>query len=297
MSKKVVITGGSGFIGSALSWRLLDKGYEVVSLDLHPPATSRVKYVEADLSKGIPEHALLAKPTYVVNLAGTPIYGRWTNDYMESIYHSRIEGTKNLVEFMANPLYRPEALISASATGFYGDSGTINVDERSDGGDGFLAQVASDWEESAKAAEKLGIRTTIVRNGHVIGNGGLIAAIRPLMKIKLIPQTGKPQACLPWIHQEDLVNLYHLIMEEPRAPGVVNAVSPHITTVGEFYRTLATLSSSMLIKIPESLVEFGLKNLAKEMAFSQCVRSEAVSSRYTFKYPTINSALNEVLGR
>ena len=144
-------------MGSALSWRLLDAGYDVVSLDLTPPATSRIKFVETDLVAGIPEHSFLQKPTYVVNLAGTPIYGRWTNEYMESIYNSRIIGTKNLVKFISNPLYRPEAFVSASATGIYGDSGTLNVDERNDVGNGFLARVAKDWEEQARVRKNLGL--------------------------------------------------------------------------------------------------------------------------------------------
>jgi len=295
MSKKVIITGGSGYIGGLLGNALTQKGYEVVSLDINSPSSPRMKFVEADLSMGIPEHVFLEKPTYVINLAGAPIFGRWTTEYREQIYHSRIDGTNNLIQFMTNPLYRPVALISASATGFYGDSGTENVDEKTEVGNGFLAQVALDWENAARSAERLGVRTTVIRNGHVLGQGGFIKELQKFTRFKILPQLSDGTNCLPWIHQDDLVNIYIQSMEEPHAPDVINAVAPEIATSGEFYRELASQTNSRLIKVPSAISQFVLKDLIKEFNFGQCVKSNAISSRYNFKYRKISSAIRTVI--
>lgn len=297
MAKKVVITGGSGFLGSAISWQLLKENYDVVSLDMIPPSNSRVMYVEANLVDGIPEHRFLEKPNYYINLAGAPIFGRWTAAKKEEIYESRINSTNNLIEFIANPKFRPEALISASATGFYGDSGTVNVTERSDAGTGFLARVVEDWEASAKRAESLGVRTTIIRNATVMGTGGMLSKLLPPTKFGLVFQLGEGQNCFPWIHEKDLVNLYHGSMIEPHAPNVINAVAPHITTIGEFYRELAALRRAKVIQVPKSIIRPLMSDFVDEITYSQCVRSDALSANFKFKYPTIKSALKEILRR
>lgn len=291
----MIITGGSGHIGTALAWKLLQNNYQVVSLDLEPPRSRKVMFVEADVSEGIPAHTFLEKPTYIINLAGAPIFGRWTGQKKEEIYNSRVQGTINLVEFIRDPKFRPQALVSASATGYYGDSGTVNVDERSDPGEGFLARICQDWENQAREAEKLGVRTTIVRNGHVISSDGIIKILRPFTKLKIIPQSGPGQACLPWIHIDDLVNIYLQAMTEAQAPRVINAVAPQISTYGEFNRCLADLTSAWVLKIPLDISRAIIGDLATEMAFSQCVKSESISTRYNFKYRTLQSALKNVL--
>lgn len=295
MKKRVIITGGSGFIGTALSWALLQQNFDVVVLDVVPPKSQRVMFVEADMAGGIPTHHYLEKPTYIINLAGTPIFGRWTTEKKEDIYNSRICSTEKIIDLITNPLYRPEALISASATGFYGDAGTATLTERSSGGDGFLARVVADWEKAALEAEKLGVRTTLIRNANVIGSGGLYKVLRPFIKLHLVPQIGNTQACFPWIHLDDLVNIYVQSMTEPQAPNIINAVSPQISTAGEFYRELATASNSKLIHIPQKFVSLLFGDFARELSYSQCVRSEAISSRYKFKYPTLVSAIKNVI--
>jgi uncharacterized protein (TIGR01777 family) len=297
MQKKVVITGGSGFLGTSLSWYLLQQNYEVVSIDIMPPRSSRVKFVEADTIEGIPEHAYLEKPTYIINLAGAAIFGRWSTAKKEEIYNSRINSTTNLVNFIRNPLYRPEALVSASAIGIYGDSGTAHVDERSEVGEGFLARVAADWETAAREAEKLGVRTTIIRNGHILGAGGMMKKILPWTKVRIVPQLGPGYPCMSWIHEHDIVKLYVESMAEPMAPPVINAVAPYISTNGEFNRELAKLTSAVIIDVPLSLAKIGLGDFVNEFSYGQCVKSEVISGRFKFKYPTIQSALHEIVKR
>jgi len=254
-------------------------------------------FVEADVVEGIPEHHYLEKPTYIINLAGAPIFGRWDTTRKEEIYRSRVDGTNNLINFIANPLYRPEALVSASAVGVYGDTGTVKVDERSDPGDGFLARVARDWESAAFQAEKLGVRTTIIRNGHVLGSGGLMAKLRPFYRLKIVPQLGPGSICLSWIHEEDVVKLYFESMEEPTAPKIINAVAPYISNNGEFSRELAQLTSSLILKIPLSVAQIGLRDFVTEYSYGQCVKSETISGRFDFKYPSIRLALKEIVSR
>lgn len=294
-ASKVVITGGSGFIGQQIATELLKKDYDVVSIDLVPPRLSKMMFVEADVMFGIPAHHYLEKPTYVINLAGAPIFGRWTTEKKEEIYHSRVDGTKNLVNLMKNPLYRPQALISASAVGVYGDTGTAKINERTEEGEGFLAQTAADWELAAREAENLGVRTTIIRTGHVLGAGGLMQKLRPFYKLRLVPQLGPSQSCFSWIHQEDLVRIYIESMEEPIAPDVINAVAPQFSTVGEFNRELAQATSATVLKIPSFFARPWFKDFVDELSAGQCVESMTLSDRFQFKYPSLQQALVQTI--
>lgn len=297
MGKKVIITGGSGFLGTLLSEQLLADGYEVVSLDLFPPRSAKVSFVEADLIAGIPEHRYLERPTYIINLAGAPIFGRWNTEKKEEIYDSRILGTNHLISLITNPLYRPEALVSASAVGYYGNTGTENVTEKTEPGKGFLARVAADWEAAARQAENLGVRTTIIRNSHILGRGGMMAKLRPFLGLKLVPQIGPGNVCMSWIHEQDIVRLYIQSMAEPTVPSIINAVSPFITTNGEFARELAAAASGVKFQVPQQLLKLGLHDFADEFTYGQCVKSDVVSGRFKFKYPTIQSAIKEIISR
>jgi NAD dependent epimerase/dehydratase family enzyme len=186
-------------------------------------------------------------------------------------------------------------LVSASAIGIYGDSGTVNVDERSDLGDNFLARVARDWEASAREAESYGVRTTIIRNGHIIGLGGLMKVFKSTTGLRIVPRPINGQVCFSWIHQYDAVKIYLEAMAEPLAPPVINAVAPRISTYGEFSREIARQTKSKVIPVPVEVSKLFLGDFVSELSLSQCVKSKMLSSNFKFKYGSIEKAIKEVL--
>ena len=210
---KIIITGGSGFLGSKLSESLINEGHEVVSLDINPPRNPKVLFLKVNLQEGISpegEGVKIKNPDVVINLAGVTIGAKWNEEYKKKIYESRVLGTKNLGSLMENLDFRPKVFISASAVGVYGDRGAEILDENTEikENQGFLAKVAKDWELEAKKAEKHGIRTVILRQGHILGMGGLIQTLLPYYKMGIGGPISSGKQFFPWIHIEDLVNLY-----------------------------------------------------------------------------------------
>jgi len=172
MADRIVITGGSGFLGTHLSHRLLHDGYEVVSLDRVPPAVDGVSFVKADLMKGVPFDDRLAGAYAFINLAGESIQGPWSDEHKRLIHDTRVRGTHDLVTLFARGDFRPQRFISASAVGYYGDKGEQEVGESAEQGETFLAAVAAEWEQEAARAREQRVPTTIVRNGHILGEAG-----------------------------------------------------------------------------------------------------------------------------
>ncbi|PSO45804.1 MAG: hypothetical protein BRC25_00885 [Parcubacteria group bacterium SW_6_46_9] len=145
-SKKVIITGGSGFLGDYISGWLLDRGFTVVSLDVAPPQKEEVAFVQKNMLTDDLADQRLENPYAVINLAGKNIFGRWTTEFKQAVYDTRVKGTENLVELFANERFRPEVFVSASAAGDYGDRGNETLTTDRSCGEGFLATVSFDWD-------------------------------------------------------------------------------------------------------------------------------------------------------
>lgn len=295
-TKKVIITGGSGFLGSHLAKKLLEKGYSVVSLDIAAPQIEDVSFVEANMLAGVPEDSQLADPYSVINLAGKNIFGRWNDEFKELVYKTRVTGTKNLVQLFENERFRPEVFVSASAAGYYGDRGDEKLSVDSKPGDGFLARVSRDWESAAKEARRFGVSTSIIRNGHILGDGGLLGVLLPFYRLGLGGPLGSGGQWFPWIHIEDICNLYAAAIADG-TEETVNAVAPDQVRNKEFSQALASvLSRPHIFRIPGWALRLLYGEFGEEMRFSQRIETNAPEVLdASFTYPKLRPALGSIV--
>lgn len=225
----IVITGGSGFIGTLLTQALISKGYKVIVLDRfaskiqNPQVTSHV----CDLTTATLPRELFENVYAIINLAGTPIFGRFTKKYKKSIYESRIKTLENIYRTISPLVHKPQKLISASAVGYYGNT-TLPVDENASSGTDFLATVCVDWESHALQYQQLGLNVSIIRTANVIGKGGLFSVLKKLFKNHIGGYFGNGRQYMPWVSADDLVDAYIFLLESPTA-GIYNVASGNVS--------------------------------------------------------------------
>lgn len=294
--KKVIITGGAGFVGQVLVLELLAKGYEVVVID-RQLAKLPVSTEVIDLEKVVPKPSLFENAYGVIHLAGSSIFRRWTKQVKQSIYASRIESTKNLTQAIERTTKRPRVLVSASATGFYGDRAEEELTEDSKAGNDWLAKVCIDWEQEARRVEKRGIRTVQVRTAPVLGPGGLLSILVPIFRLGLGGPIGKGKQWFPWIHRQDLVNIYIEMLENANYRGPVNASAPVSARFSEFATILAyELKRPAWFRIPSWLVSLLYGQFASVVTASQKVIPRKLEKAgYKFKFPSLKPALANLL--
>ena len=292
---RVIITGGAGFIGQRLTDALIEKGHQITVFDHHPPS-SGVAFVQVDLAGQELPAELFQNVDAIIHLAGRNIFARWNQQVKKQIYDSRILGTRSLVKSLAKLARKPEVFISASAVGFYGDRGEENLDESSTQGGDFLAKVCIDWEKEAQVARNYGIRTVQVRTAPVLGAGGLLAKVAPLYKLGLGGPLGRGNHWFPWVHLQDIVNIYVFALENRDIRSPVNSCSPHLVRNLEFSRILAqVMRRPHLFKVPRWAVRLVFGDLADVVLSSQKVQPAVLTrSDYKFAFPNIRKALENL---
>jgi len=294
MADRIVITGGSGFLGSVIAARLLARGYAVVSLDLVPPRNPDVEFVRGNLAKGIPSDPRLGNPLAIINLAGVPVFGKWTQARKNAIYDSRVLGTQNLVASFADSVQRPVRLVSASAVGFYGDRDDEVLTSDSPSGDGFLAAVSRDWETAARRAKEYDVDVTIIRNGHILGKGGLLGVLLPFYKKGLGGPLGNGQQFMPWIHINDCAELYVRAALGELDSDTIVAVAPELVRNTFFSKLIATtLHRPHIFFIPVWGLRLLYGEMAQEMVTSQRVQPSL--GGYRLQFPNLKQALADIL--
>jgi uncharacterized protein (TIGR01777 family) len=296
---KIFITGGSGFVGSRLSEALIAKGHDVFSLDLFPSKNEKVGFLKVDLSSSVDDLPKdLSGECALINLAGVSIGARWSEEYKKKIYDSRVNTTKNLISLIEKGIIKPSVLVSASAVGVYGDRGAEDLDESSVllENQGFLAKVARDWEIEAKKAQNFGVRTVILRQGHILGAGGLLQTLLPYYKLGIGGPIGSGKQYFPWIHIEDLITLYIECIENREISGVLNAVSPEPITNKDFSKIFAkVLKRPHFLFIPVFVLVIKFGEFAKEIVKSQKVYPRALDRiNFKFKYEKLEDALKNI---
>ncbi|UOR05611.1 TIGR01777 family oxidoreductase [Hymenobacter aerilatus] len=299
MSRKVLISGGTGLIGTRLAEMLIDAGYEVALLSREAHVERFRRFHWDPRHDDIDEHAI-PYADYVINLAGASVSdGKWTEERKKEIIDSRTQGTNLLARTLARGNHHVQTFLSASAIGLYGDQGSDVVDENTlPDPDDFLADVARQWELAAQRVQALGIRTVIVRIGIVLSaDGGALPVIAKPTKLGAGAPLGSGKQYMSWIHIDDLCRLFIQAMEEKEWRGVYNGVAPHPVTNREFTETLAEVLHRPLVlpKVPA----FGLKLLMGEMSeivlASQRVSADKVLQHgYRFEYPHLQEALEEI---
>jgi uncharacterized protein (TIGR01777 family) len=294
----VAVTGSSGLVGSALCAFLSTGGHRVVRLVRHQ--TTGVN--QRQWNPLAPDDDLLAGIDAVIHLAGASIAGRFTDSHRKAIRDSRIEPTRRLAKLIASTPNGPQALISASAVGFYGyDRADEVLTEKSNRGDGFLADVVADWEDATQAAVEAGKRVVLVRTGIVQSpRGGTLRLLRPLFSVGLGGRVGTGEQWLSWIDIDDLVDIYHRGLWDTSLSGPVNAVAPEPVRNVEYTRALAhVLRRPALLPVPQ----FGPRLLlgdqgAEELACaSQRVSAAKLQdAEHRFRHPRLDQALRHLLG-
>jgi uncharacterized protein (TIGR01777 family) len=298
---KLVITGGTGFIGSILTDRLWNQFHSVALLSRRPPPEVNVtkkEWFAWQPGMGGAWEAVVDGADGIINLAGEPIAGkRWSSAQKEVLRSSRINATKSLVNAVAKTKAKPKFLINASAVGYYGPHGDETVTEQTGPGQDFLSRLCVDWEEEAKKAEALGVRVALVRTGIVLDKGkGALAKMVPPFKMFVGGPLGSGQQWMPWIHIEDHIGLICFLMENDGARGPFNATVPNPVTMETFSKTLGdVLNRPSWASVPPSALALLLGEMADMLTTGQrAVPEAALKLGYTFKYPYLLDALRSL---
>lgn len=295
----VAVTGSSGLVGSALTAFLSTGGHRVIRLVRRPAAN----IAERQWDPNDPDQDLLAGIDAVIHLAGASIAGRFTDKHRNAVRDSRIRPTRKLAELVARTPDGPSVLVCASAIGYYGyDRGEEILTEDSDRGDGFLADVAGEWEAALLAAEQAGKRVVRVRTGIVQSpRGGILRPLRPLFDAGLGGRVGDGKQWLSWIGIDDLVDIYHRSLWDAALSGSVNAVAPAPVRNVDYTRTLArVLHRPALVPVPPlgPLLLLGAQGARELACASQQVKPARLQEAgHRFRRPDLEQTLRHLLGR
>lgn len=298
---KILVTGSSGLLGSALTPSLTAGGNTITRL-VRPGTKPGPSQIVWDPAAGRLDAGSLEGFDAVVNLAGENIAGgRWTPERKRLLRDSRVKSTLLLAETLGKLSRPPRVLVAASATGYYGDRGDEMLTEASEPGSGFLAEVCRPWEDSTRPAAAAGIRVVNVRFGIVLSAaGGALAKMLPPFKAGVGGPVGSGRQYMSWIALEDVVRVIeHALVTEALA-GPVNVVAPEPVTNREFARTLGrVLGRPALLPLPAFAVRLLFGEMGDELLLASArVRpSRLEATNYRFLYPDLEGALRRSLGR
>jgi uncharacterized protein len=302
---KVIVTGSTGLVGRALVRSLLEDGHGVTRLvrggsqEFRAPGTAAVHW---DPARGEIDAKELEGHDAAVHLAGEPIAeGRWDEAKKRRVLESRSQGTRLLSEALAGLAAKPAVLVSASATGFYGDRGDEVMREESASGTDFVSEVCREWEKGTLAASRAGIRVAHLRIGLVLSaEGGALPKMLTPFKLGVGGRLGSGRQYVSWITLEDLVRVIRRAIEDESLRGPVNAVSPAPVTNEQFTKAIGrALGRPTFMAVPAFAVRLAFGEAADELLLSS-TRAEPARLKeagFEFKHPEIGEAMRSVLGK
>lgn len=301
---KIVITGATGFVGRRLVERLRGQGHTLAAWVRSPASAAQTLGTDValiDASGGASAmQAAIADADAIVNLAGEPVIGRrWTEAQKQVLRASRVGVTELIVDAIA-AAPRPRVLVSASAVGYYGDTGAREVDETSPPGDDFLAELSVAWEAAALRAERQQTRVCLVRIGLVLGrDGGVLGSMLPPFRLGLGGPIGSGSQYFPWVHIDDLVGIICAALERDDLRGPLLAVGPESVTNREFTAALGhVLHRPAVLKVPAFALRLALGSAsAALLAGQRAVPRRVRELGYHFRFPALAPALDDLLGR
>jgi uncharacterized protein (TIGR01777 family) len=299
---RVVITGGSGLIGGALARELGAAGHDGVVLTRNPtqvPLPPGVRAVQWDGRTGAGWSSLLDGDTAVVHLAGESIAsGRWTPERKRRIRDSRVDSGKAVLQAIREASTPPQALLQASAVGYYGPRGDEVIREDAAPGNDFLAEVCKEWEASTAEVEALGVRRAVLRTGVVLAReGGALPKMALPFRLMAGGPLGDGRQWFPWIHLADEVGAIRFLLERDDARGPFNLTAPHPLTNRDFTRILAgVMHRPGFLPAPGFALRIALGEMADMLLNGQrVVPSRLQEMGYAFRYPDAEAALRSLL--
>ena len=293
---KVLVIGGSGFIGSALGRELSGAGHQVV-VSTRKKTTSRKKLTWNPPELIAPD--VISKFDAVINLAGENVFSeRWTSERKEKIRSSRVDTTKALVQSMRASTNPPKVLINASAIGYYGPHGDEDVNEGAPPGSDFLAGVCEEWEAAALKANEPGVRVVITRFGLVLGEGGgALSKMLGPFKAFIGGYIGSGKQWMSWIHIDDITGFIRYALENESVSGQFNVTAPKPVTNREFSSALGkVIGRPSFFPVPALALKLALGEFGDVLLTGQrAIPGKAVKAGYTFKHTDVNEALKAIL--
>jgi len=295
---RIIVSGASGLVGSALAPSLEAAGHEVVRLVRASTGKTPGEAVW-NPAAGTLDPAVIDGADAVINLNGRSIAkGRWNSTVKEELRSSRLDSTRILVQAIGTAENPPGLLINASAVGYYGDRGDEILDESSAIGDGFLAELSRDWEEEALAARSKLTRVAVLRLGVVVARGGALRRMLTPFKLGVGGPIGSGRQFWPWIGIEDVCGIIKFILDHKEVEGPVNAVSPQEIRCSDFARTLGqVLSRPTFMPLPSFAARLALGEMADSLLLaSQRVRPQVLEDHgYAFRRPSLDGAIRSAL--
>lgn len=292
--KRFLISGASGFIGSALAASLEAEGHTVYKLVRHISKNNQ-EITWNPLKTGSIDLVQLEGFDAVFHLAGENIMGFWTPSKKEKIFNSRVEGTRQLADLLCTLKKPPSLFVCASATGYYGDRGDERLTEDSLKGRGFLSDVCAEWEQAAERVVKKGIRCVNLRTGLVVSKtGGALKQMLPVFKWGLGGRLGSGHQYMSWISLEDHIRILKYLIGKNELSGPINAVSPYPVTNKEWTKRLGEcLNRPAILPIPAFLIKVLLGELGKEVLLSSAyvLPKKLQESGFDFLLPSLENAL------
>jgi uncharacterized protein (TIGR01777 family) len=302
--KRIVITGATGLIGRNLSTKLINRGDQIIVFSRNTLTAKSIipnakEYVDWNYLKPELWREKLEASDAVIHLAGINLFAkRWNDNFKSEIIESRKTSTKNLVNAINSCNKKPEVFISASGIGYYGDSNDRLLNENSDAGNDFLAEVCKVWENESKQVKSIGVRNVQIRTGLVLSTeDGVLKQMLPPFRFFIGGPLGNGKQWASWLHIDDIVGIYLYSLDNTQLNGAINAASPNPVRMKEFANTLGkVLHRPSLFPVPKFLLKLVVGEAAEVVTASQKVDvNKLLNSGYRFKFDYLNKALMNLL--
>jgi uncharacterized protein (TIGR01777 family) len=299
---KILITGGTGFVGTQITSHLIREGYGVTiltrSLRGAKASSPGISYLEGDPTKKGPWQEAIKNHNTVINLAGASIFSKWTEEHKKAIRESRVSTTQNIVEGLPSDPSKKITLLSTSAVGYYGFCGDEELIEDSPPGDDFLARIAKEWEGEALKAREKGARVVITRFGIVMGEkGGALSQMIPLFKKYIGGPIGSGKQWFSWVHIKDLAEVFAFLLKHPEISSPVNVCSPNPVRNKDLAKALGkALHRPSFIPAPGFMVKLFLGEFGSVILEGQrVIPRRLLDNGFVFQYPDIEKALQNIV--
>lgn len=293
----IMVTGGSGFIGTALCKRLLEKNHTVIVVAKKaPPFThKRLFFIVCDLETQSFPYDILERTDAVINLAGKKFYRRWKKETLTEIMESRIATTRKIIESIEQTNNRPATFICASSIFYYGERDSCANEDTKQGSEELAEGIAA-WESQARQAEAFGVRTVLLRTATVFGRGGFLDLVKKTNIFGLLWKMGGKAFVFSWVHQIDIVNAYVFALETNTVEGPVNVASPYSITRDELFLILGRIWKCRVLGVmPKRLRKLFFGEAYRYLACSCCAApTKLLNKGFVFTHEYATKALESI---